>query len=94
MLLVALHAAQTSTITIYEQCNYAGRAGLAQVGNYPQLGSLVRLWFTEQHAVSAAVPYCYDSLAKDGSGAANGTVAAYGVQHHCKSSKLMLLAVV
>ncbi|WIA20753.1 hypothetical protein OEZ85_005121 [Tetradesmus obliquus] len=35
----AVVPAQTSTITMYEHCNYAGRAVVAAAGNYPQLPS-------------------------------------------------------
>jgi hypothetical protein len=37
----AAAAAQTTTITVYEHCDFAGQAGVAGVGNYPSLAAPV-----------------------------------------------------
>jgi hypothetical protein len=39
----AAAAAQSNTITVYERCNFAGRARVFSVGNYASLASPVSL---------------------------------------------------
>jgi hypothetical protein len=48
----AAAAAQTTTITVYEHCNFAGQAGVAAVGNYPSLAAPVSQLSLEQSNTS------------------------------------------
>jgi hypothetical protein len=45
---IAAAAAQASSVTVFQHCNFAGQSGVAAPGNYPSLASPVSLRLRSQ----------------------------------------------